>query len=81
MGLLEFFDFIATGVLIPIGGLLALLLIGWRWGMTSAFMGLEQGSDRFFKRNPWAKWYLQFSIRYGAPILIIVVFLRTLNLL
>ena len=78
---LEAFDFLATSVLIPLGGLAAVLLVGWKWGMASAFQALSEGCEGFWERHTWTRFYLRFCVRYLAPALILLVFLNALGLL
>lgn len=78
MTFLELVDFLASSILIPIGGLLAVLLVGWRWGFSPAFHHLKEGAGNLFERHPLLKSYLWICIKYSAPILILFVFINTL---
>jgi len=78
MTFLDLMDYLASSFLIPIGGCLAVLLVGWRWGCAQAFDQLRQGSEEMFKKHPWIKYYFWLCIKYTAPILILLVFLSIL---
>ena len=76
MTFLDMMDFLATSVLIPFGGLCAVLLVGWRWGVPNALAQLKQGAANLFDRRPWLKGYFWFCFKYAAPLLIVFVFLN-----
>lgn len=81
LSFLEAMDFIATSILIPLGGLAAVLLVGWRWGMKPALEKISLGSPNLWERRPWVAYYLRFCIRYVAPCLIGLVFLHALGVI
>lgn len=70
-----------TSVLVPLGGLIAVLVIGWVWGWKNAGAQLVQGAEDTFNGRPWLKGYFWFCMKFLAPILIVVVFLHALNIL
>lgn len=76
---LDAVDFIASSILIPLGGLAAVLLVGWRWGIINALNHLKEGSKGLFDRHPWIKVYFWLCIKYIAPILILLVFLNAIT--
>ncbi len=79
LNILELFDVVASGFLIPIGGFLAIILVGWRWGTANALRYLKRGSSEFFKQYPVVETYFSFCFKYAAPTLIVVVFLNALG--
>lgn len=79
--ILEMMDALCTSILIPLGGLAAVLLVGWFWGVKKAFSELEQGAGGLFDKNRWLRHYLRFSFQYGAPLLILLVLLNAWGLL
>ncbi len=76
--LLELFDLAATTVLVPIGGLLGVLLVAWRWGFKHAFDELTYGSN---SKYAFGRFYWKACLKYLAPALILVIFLSNLGLL
>jgi len=72
---LDSLDFIASNILLPLGGFLLCIFIGWYWGTDKA---VEEG-------NIGAKGALtlgggyRFLIKYVAPIAIFVVFLKSIG--
>jgi neurotransmitter:Na+ symporter, NSS family len=76
---LELFDFTCTSILIPLGGLAAVLLIGWKWGFSRALHALKEGAGSYFSQKPWLVHYFRVCIKYTAPILIILVFLHAVT--
>jgi len=78
-----FFDWthwLASDLLIPIGGILAVILVGWKWGADKAINHLMQGASVTFKRSPWLKIYFKFCFKYCSPFLILLVFLSIIGL-
>lgn len=79
-----FFDlisFITTDIFIPIGGLAAVLFVGWRWGFSKAIPHLEESAMTGTRWSGLVKAYLGLCVRFTAPVLIIVVLLANLGLL
>jgi NSS family neurotransmitter:Na+ symporter len=71
-----FFDALswtATNVLIPLGGLCAALLVGWRWGFARFFRHLLTGATAWFRRYRWLRPYLWVGVKITAPVLILLV--------
>lgn len=79
MSFFELVAFVATEILIPLGGFLAVVLVGWKLGMGPTLEKLEQGTNGLFHRRPWVRHYFFFGIKYSAPILVLLVFLRELG--
>lgn len=77
---LGFMDFSCSSILIPLGGLLAVVFVGWIWGASQAIQQLKLGSHHLFEHHPWLNSYFWFCFKYAAPILIIIVFLNALGL-
>lgn len=75
----SFFDlisYVALEIMVPVGGLLAVVLLAWKWGMKQAYKVLKSGSNNFWIDNHFMKGYLWVTIKYVAPILIILIFLQ-----
>jgi neurotransmitter:Na+ symporter, NSS family len=78
----NFFDvisYVASNILIPLGGFLAVIMIGWIWGTKNALKALKSGASDLFDKFPLLGNYFWFSFKYSAPILIIIVFLHSLG--
>lgn len=76
MTYLDLMSFVTTSVLIPIGGLLAAVLVGWRWGVPKALIQLKEGTGNLFERHAWLGRYFWFCFKYSAPMLILLVLLN-----
>ena len=68
--------FLCLNILVPLGGLGAIMLVGWRWSFKRAFSHLTQGGEQLFTHYPILKWYFHYTIRYIAPFIIIIVMLN-----
>lgn len=71
-------DWLASNLLIPLGGLVAVLLAGWKWSAKESIQELNKGSEGLFTAYPWLTRYFSFCFKYSAPVLITVVFLHVL---
>ena len=78
---LDLMDFLATSILIPLGGLCAVLLVGWKWGCPNALKQLRHGAESLFTKQPWLSRYFWFCFKFSAPVLIVLVLLHALQIL
>lgn len=79
LNIFELVSFLCVNILIPIGGLLAVILVGWRYGIKKGIAHLEEGTKAFFNRITFFKWYIRIGIKYVAPVLIIFILLDLLG--
>lgn len=79
--ILGLMDFAATSLLIPTGGLAAVLFVGWFWTHHAAFAEARKGNEEFFERHRWFAFYFKWTIKVVAPLLIILVFLNASGIL
>ncbi|OGT53928.1 MAG: hypothetical protein A3F17_02900 [Gammaproteobacteria bacterium RIFCSPHIGHO2_12_FULL_41_15] len=75
MTLFENIDFLTSNIMLPIGGLFVALFLGWRVKKTLAFEQLKLTDKSFLFRA----WY--FTIRYIAPISILLILLSSIGLM
>lgn len=75
---LNLFDFIATGILIPMGGLLVTLLLGWRWGIAKSIRQLNFGLEGVTFNQPLLELYFTLCVKYLAPLAIFAIALQVL---
>lgn len=76
--ILELFDLIATTILIPLGGLLGIVLVAWRWGFSPASKELTNGK---MEKYPLGHFCLKICFKYLVPALILIIFFSNLSLL
>lgn len=67
----DWMDFLASNVLLPLGGLIVTIFAGYAWKRASEEAGLTTGWNRIW----------MFMLRYVAPILVLFVFLHTSGLI
>ncbi|EOS54970.1 NSS family neurotransmitter:Na+ symporter [Paenibacillus barengoltzii G22] len=63
----DWLDFITSNILLPIGGLITTLFVGYFWKKAAEAAGLKSG---------WFRLWL-FMVRYIAPVLVVLVLLHT----
>lgn len=71
-------DYISSNFFLPIGGLFIALFVGWFWPKIEVYSQFQQGTK---KCPPWLRssWYV--IIRYVSPILILLIFLHSLEII
>jgi len=62
-------DNIASNYLLPLGGMLTALFVGWVWGTRAAEEEIEKHETRFHWADQWG-----FLIRYITPVAVAAVF-------
>ena len=72
---LDSLDFIASNILLPLGGFLLCIFIGWYWGTDKA---VEEGNIGAKSGITLGSGY-RFLIKYVAPIAIFIVFLKSIG--
>ncbi|SDE81049.1 neurotransmitter:Na+ symporter, NSS family [Fontibacillus panacisegetis] len=70
-GFFDFMDFVASNILLPLGGLIVTIFVGYFWKNVAEEVGLK---------SAWFRIWL-FMLRYVAPILIALIFLYSSGLL
>ena len=65
-------DNIASNYLLPLGGMLTAIFVGWVWGTNNAHIEIEKYKNKF--NFPWAQCW-EFLIRYITPVAVGIVFL------
>lgn len=76
MTVFDLFDYISANILLPLGGLLVSLFVGYRLDKRVAY--LQMSNDESLK-----VWYFKpfmFVVRYLAPVAIVLIFLSGLGL-
>ena len=74
-------DFLASNILLPVGGLMISIFVAWFWGMDKALAKLKKGAERFFGRYKWRIVTWRVFLKYLSPILIFIVLLQSVGLL
>ena len=81
---LDFFalvDFIASNILLPLGGLFIAVFVGWIWGFDKVIPNLRKGAEKFFDNYPGLSFAWKIFLKYLSPVLIFLVFLYSIGLL
>jgi len=70
-------DFVASNILLPLGGLFMCIFIGWVWGLENAIKEASNQGKLAFKLAP----YWAFLVKWVAPAAILIVFLQSSGIL
>ncbi len=70
--ILDSLDFLAYNILLPLGGFLLCIFIGWFWGTTKATEEANIGAKSIKLGTTYS-----FLIKYVIPIAIVIVFLKS----
>ncbi len=77
LGFFDLYDYISSNVLLPVGGLLMCIFIGYVWGIDKAVDDISnQGKLPFVLKGFWV-----ISIKYIAPLGVLLVFLNAIGLI
>jgi len=74
-------DFIASNILLPLGGLFIAVFVAWIWGYDKVIPNLRKGAEKFFDNNPLLGSVWKIFLKYLSPVLIFLVFLYSSGLL
>ena len=69
MNIFDLFDFTSNNMLLPVGGLMLCILVGYVWKPKNVLAEVTQGGKHPF----WGEKYWLFLIRYLVPLAIIVI--------
>jgi neurotransmitter:Na+ symporter, NSS family len=72
MNFFDHVDNIASNYLLPLGGMLTAVFVGWVWGTKNVHEEIEQNENKF--GFPWAQCW-DFLIRYITPVAVGIVFI------
>jgi neurotransmitter:Na+ symporter, NSS family len=71
-GVLDSMDFISGSILLPLGGLVIALFLGWGWKKADALQASDMSEGLL--TNLWI-----FSLRYLSPVAIVLIFLSKIG--
>jgi NSS family neurotransmitter:Na+ symporter len=74
-------DYLASNILLPLGGLLISVFVAWIWGLDKVIPNLKKGAEKLFDKYPWSVSFWKIFIKYLSPVLIFLVFLNSIGLL
>ena len=72
----DFFDKLSANILLPVGGFLAVIFVGWKMKRADVEDELTSGGAHPFSRA--FRNYVYFSIKYLAPIVVAIILIRGL---
>lgn len=73
-------DFLASNVLLPFGGLMIAVFVGWIWSTTAVLEAVKEGAEELFESYPWFEGIWMLFLKFVAPILITLVLLNSLGI-
>ena len=74
-------DFVASNVLLPFGGLMIAIFVGWIWSRTEVMSAVKLGAENLFESYPWVEGVWMLFLRFIAPVLITLVLLNKFGLI
>ncbi|MDD3843657.1 MAG: sodium-dependent transporter [Bacteroidales bacterium] len=72
----DFFDYTSSNIMLPVGGLLVVLFVGWKMKVSDVYDELTSGATISLK--DWIFNSILFIIKYVAPIAILIVLINSL---
>lgn len=73
----DLLDYLTSNILLPLGGLMMLIFIGYFWGVDKAAEEIEQGGKFQFK----LKSFWNIMVKFVGPIAVGIVFLNMLGII
>lgn len=74
-------EFIASNLLLPIGGFFISIFVGWVWHKATVRENVIAGAEGSFGKYPWLLTTWEIVLKYIAPILIFIVLLSSIGLI
>ena len=74
-------DFLASNIILPLGGLFIAIFVAWVWGFDKALVSLKEGAENLFTNSPWIITVWKIFLKYLSPILIFLVLLHSVGIL
>jgi len=81
MNFFDLVDFFASNILLPTGGLLIAIFVGYVWGFDKVLLNLKSGAEDLFNKHPFVISTWKFFLKYLSPVLIFIVLLQSLGIL
>lgn len=81
MNFFELISYLSINILVPIGGFLAVILLGYKVSKRDTIEHLDLGADGLLKRSSLIKRVFLFNIRYITPGLILLILLNLLGVI
>ena len=76
-GIFDFFDYVASYICLPLGGMFVSIFVGWFWGKKNAYDELtNQGTIKFALFDVWF-----FLCKWVIPVIIFLVFLSGVGII
>ncbi len=72
----DFFDYTSSNIMLPVGGLMVVLFVGWKMKVSDVYDELTSGATISLKG--WIFNSILFIIKYVAPIAILIVLINSL---
>jgi len=79
LSLFDALEGLTSNILLPLGGLLICIFVGWKWGIRQAVQEISSGAPLFAKAFHSQVW--GFLVRYVAPVAVALVFLSSIGVL
>lgn len=78
MTLFDFYDYITSNILLPVGGLFIAIFVGWFWNKREV---MDELTNSGTLKAGWAVKAFFIMVRYVTPILVLLILLNGLNIL
>lgn len=80
---MNFFDmanYLSSNIMLPLGGMLIAIFVGYVWGIDKVLSELKYGSEKLFSKYRWIISIWIILVKYFAPVLIFLVLLQSLGI-
>ncbi|GIZ50162.1 sodium-dependent transporter [Noviherbaspirillum aridicola] len=77
LNMFDLFDFVSSNIILPVGGILIALFVGWVWGFERLWQSVSNNGQL---ANAGLARLVFFLLRYVSPLLVLIVMLKGLNI-
>ncbi len=81
MNFFDISDYLASNILLPLGGFFIAIFVGWVWGIDKAILELKHGAESIIENNQWFTILWSIFLKIISPILIFIVLLYKLGII
>jgi NSS family neurotransmitter:Na+ symporter len=74
-------DYLASNILLPLGGFFIAIFVAWIWGFDKALKELKSGAEQIFENRKRVISTFKVFLKYISPVMIFIVFLHSIGLL
>ncbi len=77
----DIMDFLASNILLPLGGFFISIFVAWVWGLDRSVVELKKGAVDLFAKHAGIMRSWKWFLKYLSPVMILIVFLYSIGVI